>query len=99
MDSLSIAASGIRSASVRMSASAHNLANLTTASFRPLRIDQTSDEEGGSSARLTRASAPEEVDVAREIISQIRARTQFGGSLRVFGADAEMRGKLIDMTA
>ena len=99
MDPLSIAASGIRSASVRMSASAHNLANLTNGSFRPLRVDQISDEAGGSSARAIRAPAPEEVDVAREMIAQIQARTQFSGSLRVFAADDEMRGQLIDMTA
>lgn len=99
MDPLSVAASGIRSAEVRIAKSAHNVANLTTESFHPLRVHQSALAGGGSVASTTRAQLPEDVDLAREFVDQMRASLQFRGSLRILDVAAEMRGNLLDLLA
>jgi flagellar basal body rod protein FlgG len=99
MDPLAVAATGIRSAEVRLAASAHNVANLNTPSFRPLRVHQSALEGGGSVARAQQAPLPEDVDLAREFVAQIQASLQLRGSLRVFAAATETRGSLLDLLA
>ena len=99
MDPLTIAVSGVRSAEVRLASSAHNVANLTTDSFRPLRTEQTSVAGGGSVARLRQETQPRPVELTHEILEQIRASLQFKASLRVFATTAEMRGQLVDLLA
>ena len=93
----SIAISGIQSAQLRLNASAHNVANLTTPSFRPLRVEQSAVAGGGSTARVTRSPDPSEVDLVREIIDQIRAKTQFMSSVRFAAVAVETRGTLVDL--
>ena len=97
MDTLAIAASGICSAEVRIAASAHNVANMLTSSFRPLRVTHYSLEGGGSAAHATQAPAAAEVDIAPELIDQMLAGVQFKGAARVFTAASETRGYLIDL--
>lgn len=99
MDPLSVAASGMRSAEVRLGASAHNVANLTNESFRPLRVEQSSLKGGGSVACARQESHPREVDLARELVEQSRASLQFDASLRAFSAASETRGRLVDLLA
>ena len=93
------ALAGMNSSQTRIATSAHNLANLLTSEFRPLRSDQVALKSGGSEARVSQASRPEHVDIAREIVGQIQASTQYNASLRVLAVDAELRGVLIDMFA
>ena len=99
MDSLAIAASGIRSAERGFAASAHNVANLNTPSFRPARAHQTSVKGGGSDARVVQESRAQEVDLAREFVEQSRASLQFKGSLRSFATASKMQSRLIDVFA
>ena len=99
MDPLAIAASGIRSAELRLAASAHNVANLGTPSFRPLRADQVSVAGGGSAARVQQEPTPREVDFAREVVEQMRASFQLNASLRVYATVSETRGHLLDLLA
>ena len=99
MDSLAIAASGIRSAGLDLAVSAHNVANLNTPSFRPARAIQTSVKGGGSDVRMVQASQAQEVDLAREFVAQSRASLQFRGSLRAFATAAKTQSHLIDILA
>ena len=99
MGALSIAASGLRSAELRLAASAHNVANLTTPSFRPLRTIQTSLEGGGSSAQVRQEPRAREVDLAHEVVEQMLATYQFKASARTFAVVAETRGHLVDLLA
>ena len=99
MDPLAIAASGVRSAELSLFASAHNVANSATASFRPLRVDQASVEGGGSVAHLRQAPHGQEVDLARELIGQARAASQLRASLGVFAMASDTRGHLVDLLA
>jgi len=99
MDALSIASSGMHSAGLRLGASAHNVANLGTSAFHPLRAIQTSLEGGGSEVHVRQSPNAEEVDLVREIADQMRASLQFKASLRSFGAAADVRGYLLDLLA
>ena len=99
MDTMGIALSGMQSASTRVAVSAHNVANLLTEGFRPQRTTQAAQASGGSQAMVTTADRPEAVDLDREIVGQIEARTQFKASARVLGVEAEMRGSLLDLFA
>lgn len=99
MDALSIALSGMQSAQTRMAASAHDVANFATEGFRPLRVVQSTLDGGGSVARAVPAAAPEEVDLAGELVEQMLAGHQFHASLRVLGATSEMLGRVLDVFA
>ena len=99
MGALRIAASGVRAAELRMAASAHNVANLTTPDFRPLRTVQRSSPAGGAVASSFQEPAPRPVELARELVDQMLAAAQLRASLRVFVVDAEVRGSLLDLFA
>jgi flagellar hook protein FlgE len=96
-DVFSIAISGFQSATLRLGASAHNLANLNTEDFRPLRTEQVALESGGSAAVNTQSPEPEEVDIAHEFVEQIRARFQAEASLGVLSGVLQTHGRLIDL--
>ena len=97
MNTLSIAVSGLQSAEVRLTASAHNVANLTTEGVRPARTTQKETVEGGSTARLARASTPTPVDLVHETVERSRASLQYTASLRLLSVEADLRGELADL--
>jgi len=97
MDVAAIALSGIQSAEQRMAASAHNVANLGSESFRPLRVAQSALPGGGVVARIESVEIPEDVDIPSEVAAQIQARTQFIASLRALAANRELQGSLLDL--
>jgi len=99
MDTAHIALSGIQAGFARLGASAHDVANLVTEDFHPLRTRQVSLQGGGTRAFVERSPTPEEVDLAAEWVEQIRASHQILASLRVLETDASMRGVLLDMMA
>ena len=99
MDSMAIGLSGVRSASVHVAASAHNVANLLTPAFRPLRVVQTTAPGGGSEARAVQEPDPRPVDLPREIVGQMQAGLQFRASLRVIETSESTTGRLIDLFA
>ncbi len=99
MDPLSIAASGMRAAELRMATSAHNVANLGTPAFRALEVRQSAVPGGGVSARVHSADTPQEPDLLREYLAQFEPPLQFEASARVFEAAAEMSGTLVDLLA
>ncbi|MAG31900.1 MAG: flagellar basal body rod protein [Deltaproteobacteria bacterium] len=99
MEVLGIALSGMQSASTKVAVSAHNLANLLTEDFRPQRATQTAQPGGGSHTTVLQSSRPEPVGIAREVVSQIQASSQYGASAKVFKVGAEMRGQLLDILA
>jgi flagellar hook protein FlgE len=99
MDGMGIALSGMQSAQTRVAVSAHNVANLLTEGFHPQRAVQTSLASGGSRATVATAAAPEPVDLEREIVGQIVAKTQYAASARVLGVELDLKGSLLDVLA
>ena len=98
MDVASIAQSGIRSAELRLAASAHNVANLNTEDFHPLVARQVSAAPG-SRVSIERSATAAPVDLLHEMVEQLRAAHQFRASLRVLGISASTHGALIDLFA
>ena len=87
------------SAETRIGVSAHNVANLLTGDFRPQRATQTSLSSGGSRAHIDQTTKPAPVQLEREVVDQIEARTQYTASARVFQVGAELSGTLLDILA
>jgi flagellar basal body rod protein FlgC len=56
VDAASVALSGLRASGERLRASAHNVANLLTEDFRPERVVQSAEAEGGVSTTVERAA-------------------------------------------
>ena len=96
MDVLGIAASGLHSAEVRLAASAHNVANLTTESYRPVRVMQREGDIGGSTARIDQTASPRPVDLVHEVVEQSQASFQYKASLHLFAVEFELRGQLFN---
>jgi flagellar hook protein FlgE len=93
------AVSGINSASRRIGASAHNLANLGTEDFRPLRSHQSSVAEGGSEVQITQEQEPRQVEIQDEIVEQILASVQAKASMRTVETESSLIGSLLDILA
>jgi hypothetical protein len=96
MNGIASALSGLRSAELRLAASAHNVANLLTDDFHPLRAVQYEQGGGGSYARLERADAAQAVDPTLEVVEQLRAGLQFRASLRVLEVEHGLAEALLE---
>jgi flagellar basal body rod protein FlgC len=97
VDAASVALSGLRASGERLRASAHNVANLLTEDFRPERVVQSAEAEGGVSTTVERAATPAEVDLASELVDQQLAALQGKASLRVLDVHLDMLGSVLDL--
>jgi flagellar basal body rod protein FlgG len=98
VDGLRVAASGLEAAHVRMRNSAHDVANLVTDGFRP-RETRNVEQGGGVEAQTLVAPEPRDVSIAHELVDQMLAVVQARASARVFAAEVETRGALLDIKA
>ena len=99
MDALSIAAAGLGSAELRLSAAAHNVANLGTEPFRPVRVVQQEAPSGGSTARIEQTATPAPVDLAHQTLELSRATIQYTASARLIAVELDLRGQLANLLA
>jgi hypothetical protein len=96
IDAIGSSLSGIRSGFQRNNVAAENVANLLTEDFRPLRARQLEIEGGGSRVEVERASEPEPVDLAGELVGSSLAALQTKASLRVLDTNLDLIGQLVD---
>jgi flagellar basal body rod protein FlgG len=90
-----IALSGMNAAQTRLQASAHNIANLGTASFRRQQVSQTAETVGGVSATVTQA--PESGSALEtDVVGLLQAKNSFLANLAVFRSGDKMVGSLLD---
>ncbi len=94
-----IALTGITSATKRIEAASHNVANLQTKEFHPLRVRQSARAAGGSIAEVELAAELETVSVAREFIDSDLAALQAKASARVVKTDLDLLGSLLNIFA
>jgi len=99
MDALSVGASSLDSAELRLSAAAHNVANLGTEPFHPVQVVQQAALAGGSTARIEKAAKPASVDLVHQMLEQSRASIQYTASLRLIAAEDDLRGQLANLLA
>jgi hypothetical protein len=97
IDAASAALSGLRASGVRLRSSAHDVANLLTADFRPERVVQSAEAGGGVSTRVERAAQPAEVDLAAELFEQQLASLQGRACLRVLDVHFDLLGTVLDL--
>jgi flagellar hook protein FlgE len=89
-----ISLSGMNAAQTALDASAHNIANLSTAGFRREQVAQVSTGNGGVATSLTTA-AQEGSAMETDLVGQLVAKNQFLANLAVFKTSDQMMGALL----
>jgi len=98
MSALSVVSlSGMKAAQTALGASAHNIANLSTAGFRRDLVEQASNPLGGVIASLRQVSL-EGNALEADIVGQLAAKHQFLANLAVFKTNDQVLGALLDIT-
>lgn len=98
--------SGMRVAQARLDSSAHDVANMSTAGFRPSRVE-VAEAAGRSGAVVTGISAAGQAppqglsgtDLAEEIPEQIVAGAVYGANAAALRAQDETTRSLLDVLA
>ncbi|HET7794125.1 MAG TPA: flagellar basal body rod protein [Rhizobacter sp.] len=93
-----IAFSGMNAATVRLSVSAHNVANAATPAFKRQQVVQATQEGGGVSTSLTQSEG-QGTDLAAEAVEQMSSLYAFKANLRTVQVEHEMLGSLLDVKA
>lgn len=94
----SIGNSGLQAAQLRLDASAHNVANLSTPGFRRQVVEQTENPGGGVQASVQRATQ-EGSALEQEAVEQIAATYAFKANVQVLKTNDRMLGSLLDTKA
>ena len=96
---LSIATSGMNAAQLSLQASAHNIANLGTKSFRREEVVQTkAANNAGVDASLTKADRSSSA-IETDLVGLLQGKNAFLANLAVFRASDRMHGALLDIAA
>ena len=104
---LNIAAGALEAFSAGVGASAHNIANVSTDGFRPLRAGYVEGRPGVAARVLPESEggivgeivddAPSGADLAREFPRLIAGQRAFEANARVAGVADEMTGAILDI--
>lgn len=92
------ALSGLQSAQVRLSASAHNVANVQTPGFRRDEVRAEPNPQGGVNTRVDKATEPG-VNLEQEAVEQMAAVIAYKANLQVVKASDRMAGALLNERA
>lgn len=87
----------MNAAQTALGASAHNIANLSTAGFRRQQVEQVSTPSGGVTTSLS-AAAQEGNALEADLVGQLVAKNQFLANLAVFKTNDQMLGALLQAT-
>lgn len=91
-----IALSGMNAAQTQLDTAAHNIANLSTPSFRRQQVQQATQPDGGGvSTSLGRADA-EGASIETDMVAQLQAKNAFLANLAVFKTRDQMTGALLN---
>jgi len=94
----SIAQSGMSAAMLRLTSSAHNVANDMTPGFRRQLVTQEAQAGGGVVAHVAQADVAG-VNLAEDLVQQMAAAYSFKANLLTIQTDYQMLGSLLDMKA
>jgi len=95
LSALSIASFGMNAAQVNLSASAHNIANLSTEPFRREHVTQATAVNGGVTTTLTQA-ADVGSSLETDMVGMLQAKNDFLANFAVFRRGDQMLGSLLD---
>jgi flagellar hook-associated protein FlgK len=88
------ALSGLNAASLRMAASANNVANMNTPGYRRQGVEQAALPSGGVAATVTQAAEPG-VELTEEVVEQKMALYSFKANVLVLQTQDEMQRALL----
>jgi flagellar hook protein FlgE len=89
---------GMNAAQTALNATAHNIANISTAGFRREQVTQSAVADGGVTASLSQATN-EGAALETDVVGQLVAKNQFLANLAVFKTNDKMMGALLDATS
>lgn len=103
VEGLSAAISGVQLSSLRMSVSAHDVANANTLGFEQSDLIQVESKPGVAVGTIRRTPNPDSnssgTDLAREFGGEMTmAQSGYNSSLKVLKVQDEMLGSLMDIT-
>jgi flagellar hook protein FlgE len=93
-----IALSGMHAAQAALGTAAHNVANVSTPSFRRQVVVQTTQQDGGVATTFGR-SGNEGSALESDLVAQLQAKNAFLANLAVFKTSNQMAGALLDKKA
>jgi flagellar basal body rod protein FlgC len=102
---LSIAASGLQDAKVRLEVAANHIAHVNTEPFRPSRLASTESPADGVAPVVEPvelepiSEQPPGTDLVAELLSLVIARLAFAANLRVLDTAAETHGDTMSLLA
>ncbi len=96
INAISIALSGLDSASTRLNASASNIANAFTENYTPVDTTSTADASGGVQTTITNRPAPFENDLTTEIVDLKVAELAYKANLQTIEVAGDLFDELID---
>jgi len=99
VDALSNALAGMQDATLRLDVAANNVANVSTAGFRPSRVDSGVVRPGEAPPVLPGVpddERPSGVDLATELVTVLTAPTAYAANARVVRAARESGQSLLD---
>lgn len=94
----SIALSGLNAAQTRLNATANNIANLNTESFRRDEVTAQAVPGGGVSVSVAKADQPG-ADLVRDVVDQKLAALEFKANVQVLKTSGRMMGTLLNEKA
>jgi flagellar basal body rod protein FlgG len=106
------ALSALQVETLRLQASAHNVANLQTDGYDPIQVEAQSQPGGGVTARVSTTDNPHpeittdgetrlasNTDLGTEAVSQMQAANTYQANVKTLQAADEMTGTAIDLVA
>jgi flagellar basal body rod protein FlgC len=106
ISALGRAQSGLLDASLRMDVTANNIANMSTAGFRPSRVISMEAPGGGVTSIVTQPGfgqgydpGSSGTDLVTEVASMMLARLAFSANISAFAAAADSERTLLEVLA
>ena len=100
------AQSGLLDASLRMDVAANNIANMSTAGFRPSQVVSVENPSGGVTSTVTQAGfgqgfdpGASGTDLVAEMASMMLARLAFSANLSAFAAARDTARSVFEIVA
>ena len=104
LSALGRAQTGLWDASVRLDVAANNIANASTAGFRPSRVVSVEAPDGGVTPLVTQADLGQGVDafssgtdLVTEVVAVMLARLAFAANASAFAAAADSERALLEV--
>ncbi len=98
INSIAIALTGLNSASMRLNASASNIANVSTPQYTPITTKSETIDTGGVTTKYATKSPPfTNVNLIEEVVNMKMAEISYKASLNVIKTSNNMFNELIDI--